>query len=80
MFLSVKFHERDARTYTYTSDLDPAPAPGDRITVATRDGEKIVTVVEVDLPEPPFPCKAVTGFAPPKVLTAGRDANGESLQ
>lgn len=64
MFASVKFHERDARSYTYACDLPVKP--GDRVTVETKDGVKIVTVSEVDLPEPSFPCKLITGIAPPK--------------
>lgn len=64
MFVSVKFHERDSRAYTYTCDLPVKP--GDRVTVETKDGQKIVTVADVDQPEPAFACKPVTGIAPPK--------------
>lgn len=64
MFASVKFHERDTRAYTYACDL-PVKV-GDRVTVETKDGVKIVTVSAVDLPEPSFPCKPITGFAPEK--------------
>lgn len=64
MFASVKFHERDGRSYTYACDLPVKP--GDRVTVETKDGVKIVTVSEIDLPEPSFRCKPITGIAPPK--------------
>lgn len=62
MFVSVKFHERDARTYTYTCDFPVAH--GDRVTVATKNGQKIVNVWAVDVEEPAFACKSITGFAP----------------
>lgn len=78
MFASVKFHERDARSYTYACDLPVKP--GDRVTVETKDGVKIVTVSEVDLPEPSFPCKPITGIAPPKAdlyTTDGSDGGAQ---
>lgn len=78
MFVSVKFREGDSRTYTYACDLDVKP--GDRVTVETKDGQKIVTVVDVDQPEPAFICKPITGIAPPKDTPDSDDANGESLQ
>jgi len=62
MFASVKFKDTDSRSYTYACDI-PAK-PGDRVTVETKDGVKIVTVSEVDLDAPDFPCKPITGFAP----------------
>ena len=62
MFVSVKFREYDARTYTYACDLDVKP--GDRVTVETKDGVKVVTVSEVNLDAPRFECKPITGFAP----------------
>ena len=62
MFVSVKFHQRDTRTYTYACDI-PASV-GDMVLVATKDGQKVVEVVSVDLPEPKFECKPIVGFAP----------------
>lgn len=64
MFASVKFREGDSRTYTYACDLPVKP--GDRVTVDTKDGQKIVIVAAIDLDEPPFACKPITGIAPPK--------------
>lgn len=64
MFVSVKFREGDSRSYTYTCDL--AVAPGDRVTVDTKDGQKVVIVDAIALDEPPFACKPITGFAPQK--------------
>ena len=64
MFASVKFREGDSRTYTYACDL--AVKPGDRVTVETKDGPKVVIVAAVDLDEPSFPCKPITGIAPLK--------------
>lgn len=64
MFASVKFREGDARSYTYTCDLPVQP--GDRVIVETKDGPKIVIVSAIDQPEPSFPCKPITGIAPPK--------------
>ena len=78
MFVSVKFHERDGRAYTYACEV--SPSPGDKVTVETKDGVKVVTVFEVDLPEPSFPCKAIIGFAPKVTTTEGWNANGESEQ
>ncbi len=62
MFASVKFKDTDTRSYTYACDLPVKP--GDRVTVETKDGVKIVTVSEVNLDAPNFPCKPITGFAP----------------
>ena len=61
MFVSVKFREGDSRSYTYTCDL--AVAPGDRVTVDTKDGQKVVIVDAIALDEPPFACKPITGFS-----------------
>ena len=72
MFVSVKFREGDSRTYTYACDLPVKP--GDRVTVETTDGQKIVIVAEVDLPEPAFICKPVTGIAPPKPAPENAEA------
>ena len=61
MFASVRFSAADARTYTYTCGFPVAP--GDRVTVETKDGTKDVIVAAVDLPEPPFACKPILGMA-----------------
>lgn len=77
MFASVKFREGDSRTYTYTCDL-PVKS-GDRVTVDTKDGQKIVIVAAVDLEEPAFPCKPITGIAPPKAdLQPADGSDGEA--
>lgn len=73
MFASVKFREGDSRSYTYACDL--AVKPGDRVTVDTKDGQKVVIVAAVDLDEPTFACKPITGFAPPPA--AGPDEGDE---
>ena len=78
MFVSVRFREGDSRVYTYTCDLDVKS--GDNVTVETKDGQKIVTIAEVDLPEPSFACKPIIGIAPPKAAPEGAEDNGESLQ
>lgn len=79
MFVAVKFNENDTRTYTYTCDF-PVKF-GDRVTVTTKDGEKIVKVWAIDQKEPPFLCKPITGIAPPKEPPAESpeesDADGE---
>lgn len=64
MFVSVKFRDGDSRAYTYSCNLPVKP--GDRVMVDTKDGQKIVTVVAIDHPEPAFDCKPITGIAPPK--------------
>jgi hypothetical protein len=76
MFVSVKFHERDARTYTYTCDFPVAF--GDRVTVDTKDGPKVVKVWAVDVDEPAFACKPITGIAPPEPKPYAPD--GEDMQ
>lgn len=64
MFVSVKFREGDARTYTYLANEDYAV--GDRVLVEVKGEAKIVHVAELDLPAPQFTCKAIIGMAPPK--------------
>jgi hypothetical protein len=59
MFVSVKFRADDTRTYTYRYHGEAPIKPGCRAVVETFDGEKIVEVVAVDLPAPPFGCKAI---------------------
>lgn len=73
MFASVKFRESDTRTYTYACAL-PVKI-GDRVTVDTKDGQKVVIVAAVEQDKPPFPCKSITGFAPPP--PAGPDEGDE---
>lgn len=65
MFISVKFNPKHDRSYTYLFDLDAPVSPGDIVEVETRDGMKCVTVCEVDLDEPPFPCKPVISVVRP---------------
>ena len=72
MFASVKFREGDSRTYTYACDIPVQP--GDRVTVDTKDGQKIVIVAEVNLPEPACACKPITGIAPPKAAPEDAEA------
>ena len=64
MFVSVKFRESDARTYTYQTDA--AFAPGDRVLVEVNGEKKIVYVADIDLPAPKFDCKPIIGMAPAK--------------
>ena len=64
MFVSVKFREGDARTYTYRAN--EAFSPGDRVLVDVKGEQKIVLVDGVDLPEPSFECKEIIGMARPK--------------
>ena len=78
MFASVKFREGDSRTYTYACDLPVKP--GDRVTVETKDGPKVVIVAAVDLDEPSFPCKPITGIAPPKPDLAPADGSDGAVQ
>jgi hypothetical protein len=59
MFVSVKFSAYDTRTYTYTCDIDVKE--GDFVFVATKDGQKQVEVVGINMPEPPFSCKPIIG-------------------
>lgn len=80
MFASVRFSAADARTYTYTCGFPVAP--GDRVTVETKDGTKDVIVVAVDLPEPPFACKPILGMAEaaaPVVAMRGHNNPPDSL-
>lgn len=78
MFASVKFREGDSRTYTYACDLPVKP--GDRVTVDTKDGQKIVIVAAIDLDEPSFPCKPITGIAPPKPDLTPADGSDGAVQ
>jgi hypothetical protein len=78
MFVSVKFREGDSRTYTYAYDL--AVKPGDRVTVDTKDGQKIVIVAAIDLDEPEFACKPITGISPPKPYLQPTDGSDGEAQ
>lgn len=66
MFISAKFNPDHNRAYTYAYDGPDKFAPGDKVTVETKDGQKTVTVHEVDLPEPSFECKPILGRAEDK--------------
>ena len=79
MFVSVKFREDDARTYTYAAS--EAYAPGDRVLVEVKGEQKVVFVDCVDLPEPPFACKPIIGKAPEKEVAPNISAPfGEDAQ
>ena len=64
MFVSVKFHDRDTRTYTYAYHGDDPIEPGQSVYVETKDGKKVVTVCSVDIEEPAFACKPIIGHVP----------------
>ena len=68
MFVSVKFREADARSYTYLAN--EAFNPGDRVLVDVKGEHKVVFVDAVDLPEPSFTCKPIIGMAPEKAPEA----------
>jgi hypothetical protein len=61
MFITCSFRsDGSGRAYTYACDLDDTIEPGSRVVVIGPEGsEKIVTVVDVDVPEPAFDCKSV---------------------
>lgn len=63
-FITCRFRPEDSRTYTYRNDGEPVRA-GDTVKVPdNRDpgAWKRVDVVDVDVPEPPFPCKPILGL------------------
>lgn len=60
MFVSVKFNPADHRTYTYRYEGSEQIEPGDFVVVETRDGRKAVEVSATDVPNPGFPCKAIS--------------------
>ena len=64
MFVSVKFREADARSYTYLANEDFNP--GDRVLVDVKGEQKVVVVDAINLPEPSFACKPIIGRAPEK--------------
>ena len=61
MFITCSFQKYGAgRAYTYAYDLPDAISPGDRVVVMSpSEGEKIVTVVDLDVPTPKFDCKPI---------------------
>lgn len=63
-YLSVKFKDGDAVSYTYHHDGDPVAA-GDQVLVPGRGGKgtRTVTVYEPDVPQPKFVTKAIIGRA-----------------
>jgi hypothetical protein len=61
MFITCSFtKDGSGRAYTYAFDLPDEISTGDPVVVMSpNEGEKIVTVVDVDAPEPKFACKPV---------------------
>jgi len=61
-FITCRFSPVDARRYTYINDGEPV-VPGDFVKVpdARSDGWKRVEVMEVDVAQPSFACKAILG-------------------
>ena len=62
-FIKVRFGPLDERRYTYLNDGDPV-AVGDFVKVPDArnpDSWKRVEVMEVDVEEPNFACKAILG-------------------
>lgn len=76
MFVSVKFRPEDVRTYTYLAN--EKFAVGDAVIVEVKGEAKVVTVAEIDLPEPSFTCKQIVGLAPAKDPVSP-DAEGDLL-
>ena len=72
MFVSVKFREADARSYTYLANEDFNP--GDRVLVDVKGEQKVVVVDAINLPEPSFACKPIIGRAPEKAAEPVPDA------
>lgn len=72
-YVTCRFGPLDARRYTYLNLGEPL-APGDMVKVPdSRDPNawKRVEVMDVDVPEPNFVCKAILG----KVTGADLDAS-----
>lgn len=82
MYVSVAYRKPDLdteaeqaftpRKYTYATNLDVKE--GDMVIAPTVNGELTAIVREVDLPEPPFPCKEITQFYEPE-QTGGNDVS-----
>lgn len=60
MFVTCTFSaDGTGRAYTYACDVDGVE-PGSSVIVRGPQGdEKIVTVLDTDVPEPPFECKPI---------------------
>ena len=60
MFVTCTFSaDGTGRAYTYACDVDGVE-PGSSVIVRGPQGdEKIVTVLDTDVPEPPFECKLI---------------------
>lgn len=71
-FIKCRFGPLDERRYTYLNPGEPV-AVGDMVKVpdARSDGWKRVEVMEVDVEEPNFVCKAILG------RFTGEDADAE---
>jgi hypothetical protein len=61
-YVSVQFKPWDRRGYTYHWEGPPL-AVGDKVIVATKDGEQVVTVSSIDVPPPAFETKAIIAIA-----------------
>lgn len=59
MFVAVKFHPWNTKSYTYVYDGDDQITPGDTVVVDAGGERKEVVVEAIDLPEPPFECKPI---------------------
>lgn len=67
MYIQVSYYKPeiqgyDTRAYTYETELDLIP--GDIVSAPTAkkpEGNKAM-VIEVDVPQPNFPCKKITGM------------------
>ena len=68
-FVAVEFNPWDRRSYTYHNEGPPV-AIGDKVRVATKDGEKTVTVVGLPDTAPAFETKAILGRDVSKVSSA----------
>lgn len=61
-YITVRFSEKDWRTYTYHNDGAPV-AEGDRVEVQTVHGIKTVVVALAGFEQPPFQTKPIIGMA-----------------
>lgn len=74
-FVTCRFRPTDSRTYTYRNDGEPVSS-GDIVKVEDNRNPgswKRVWVVDVDVPEPSFPCKPILG------LVTGEDVDAAIL-
>lgn len=78
MFITCSFNaDAQGRAYTYQCDIPEEVTAGDKVVVVAPDGtEKTVTVVDVDVSEPPFVCKPIVRLHVPEdeFEPAGPDA------